>query len=161
MVESYQPLHTIYWRAVVGEWVLVITDQENVTKEPAAHGGMALHRVAFAVWEAACFKWALVGLALIDVELMIYKAEDLSLAQLHCQHAGCPYRTLGMLHCKAAAIWLQAIFSLFILCWCIMCSSVENLVFPKRRFELESRQGKHHLSRKHFCQVIWRGGMYM
>lgn len=31
-----------------------------------------------------------------------------------------------------------------------MCSSVENLVSPKRRFELESRQGKHHLSREHF-----------
>lgn len=55
-----------------------------------------------------------------------------------------------MLRCKTAAIWLQAIFSLFILCWCVMCSSVENFVSPKRRFELESRQGKHHLSRNHF-----------
>lgn len=56
----------------------------------------------------------------------------------------------NMLRCKTAAIWLQAIFSLFILCWCVTCSSVENLVSPKRRFELESRQGKHHLSRNHF-----------
>lgn len=56
----------------------------------------------------------------------------------------------NMLRCKTAVIRLQAIFSLFILCWCVMCSSVENLVSPKRRFELESRQGKHHLSRNHF-----------
>lgn len=64
---------------------------------------------------------------------------------------------LAVLHHKTAAIWLQAIFSLFILCWCVMCSSVENLVSPKRRFELESRQGKHHLSREHFSLKWFEG----
>lgn len=38
-----------------------------------------------------------------------------------------------------------------------MCSSVENLVSPKRRFELESRQGKHHLSREHFSLKWFEG----
>lgn len=89
-------------------------------------------------------------MVLIDVEVMIYKAENLNLVQAAFASMLAVLKgLLNMLHCKTAAIWLQAIFSLFILCWCIMCSSVENLVSPKRRFELESRQGKHHLSRKH------------
>lgn len=84
---------------------------------------------------------------------------DLSSGEPKCGEAALPAWAVlkglwNMLHCKTAVIWLQAIFSLFILCWCIMCSSVENLVSPKRRFELESRQGKHHLSRKHFSEVI-------
>lgn len=47
---------------------------------------------------------------------------------------------LGVLQCKAAAIWLQAIFSLFILCWCIMCSSVETWSLQQR--DLNRSQGR-------------------
>lgn len=58
----------------MGQCILVVTDQENITKEAAACRRMALY-------PRVCLECALEGMALIDVEVMIYEVQNLNRGQ--------------------------------------------------------------------------------